>query len=179
MAMFKAYDTKVEVNGETVLSVVDGMGAFKDRALKILADCGIPNPAPGQWYPQQSWLNAFKKISDTIGPNTLYSIGVRIPENAKFPPQIDTVDKALTAIDMAYHMNHRNGEIGHYNFEKLGENSARVVCPNPYPCDFDRGIVEAMARKFKPAGRVLVVDHDEKAPCRKKGGDSCTYNVSW
>ena len=35
----------------------------------------------------------------------------RIPANAKFPPQIKTIEDALGAIDMAYHMNHRiNGK---------------------------------------------------------------------
>ncbi len=179
MAMFKTYDAKVEVNGETVLSIVDGMGTFKERALKILAESGITNPVQGKWYPQQAWLDAFRKISDQIGPNTLYRIGYKIPENAKFPPQIDTVDRALASIDVAFHMNHRNGEIGHYNYEKTGENTGRMVCPNPYPCDFDRGIIESMAQKFMPNGRVLIVDHDKNAPCRKKGDETCTYLISW
>ncbi len=179
MVMFKAYQPGVEVNGETVLSVVAGMGAFEARALQLLAECGIKNPQPGRWYSQQAWLDAFKQISDTIGPNTLYQIGTKIPENAQFPPDIDSVEKALASIDVAYHMNHRKGEIGRYNFTKTGETTGRMVCPNPYPCDFDRGIVEAMARRFQGAGRRVVVRHDDKAPCRKKGGDSCTYHVSW
>ena len=179
MAVFKAYEPTVEVNGETVLSIVDGMGAFKERALKTLAACGIPNPVPGLWYPQQSWLDAFRIISDTIGPNTLRSIGLKIPENARFPPQIDTIDKALAAIDVAYHMNHRKGEIGHYTFERTGDSSARMLCANPYPCDFDRGIIEAMARKFAPKGRAPAVVHDDNAPCRKTGGESCSYEVRW
>jgi hypothetical protein len=179
MAMFKAYASKVEVNGETVLSVVDGMGAFKTRALQILAECGIKDPTPGQWYPQQAWLDAFKRIAETIGSNTLYSIGLKIPENAQFPPQIDDVHKALAAIDVAYHMNHRNGEIGHYQYQKAGETNAVVNCPNPYPCDFDRGIIEAMVRKFKPRGGVAIVEHDNTAPCRKKGAESCSYKINW
>jgi hypothetical protein len=179
MAVFKAYDPKVEVNGETVLSIVDGMGSFKEKALKILAECGIQSPAPGKWYSQQAWLDAFKRIADTIGPNTLFKIGLKIPENAQFPPDMDSVHKGLASIDVAYHMNHRYGEIGHYNYEKTGEYSARLVCPNPYPCDFDRGIIEAIAMRFRPAGRIVTVRHDEKAPCRMRGGDSCTYNITW
>lgn len=179
MAQFRAYAQGVEVNGETVLAIVDGMGSFKDMAVKVLTDCGIPNPKPGQWYPQQAWLDAFKKIADTIGSNTLYSIGKKIPENAKFPPQINSIDKALSAIDVAYHMNHRGGEIGSYTCQKAGERAIKMVCPNPYPCDFDRGIIEAMALKFKPEKSVLIVRHDDSAACRKKGANSCTYNVTW
>ena len=36
MAQFRAFAPAVEVNGETVLSVVDGMGSFKAGAMKIL-----------------------------------------------------------------------------------------------------------------------------------------------
>ena len=46
MAQFKAYSGNVEVNGETVLSVVDGMGAMKSMALTILEKNGI-RTSPG------------------------------------------------------------------------------------------------------------------------------------
>lgn len=180
MAQFVAFAPKVEVNGETVLSIVDGMGTFKEKALTILASNGIKAPKPGDWYPQQFWLNAFKTISEQVGANTLFTIGKKIPENAKFPPAIDAIEKALGAIDMAYHMNHRGGEIGNYGYSADGPKGAKMVCKNPYPCEFDRGIIEAMATRFKPKGSIVVrVKHDDSAPCRKKGADACTYLVSW
>jgi len=179
MAQFKAFSANVEVNGETVLSVVDGMGAMKTMAVSILEGAGIKSPKPGQWYKQQSWLNAFKKISDSVGPNTLSQIGQKIPENAQFPPDFDTVEKALAAIDVAYHMNHRGGEIGHYTYKAEGPRRATMECANPYPCDFDRGIITAMARRFAPTGGAVRVTHDDAKPCRKQSGESCTYHVSW
>ena len=72
MAQFKAFAPNVEVNGATVNSVVEGMGAFKVRALQILTECGITNPENEKWYSQTSWLNAFKIISESIGSSTLY-----------------------------------------------------------------------------------------------------------
>jgi len=194
MAQFVAFDPKVEVNGETVLSVVEGMGAFRDRAYKFLEDNGIVRPEPGKWYSQQAWLNAFKAIAQATGEYTLFNIGKKIPENAQFPPEINTIEKALGAIDVAYHMNHRIGGkvmfdpasgtmlegIGHYGFEKTGEREIRMVCENPYPSDFDRGIIEAMALKFKPAGAgIVIVKLDDSLPTRKKGADSCTYTIKW
>lgn len=194
MAQFKAFNQSVEVNGETVRSIVAGMGVFKDRALKFLGENGIVDPEPGKWYSQQAWLNAFKTISEATGEFTLFNIGKKIPENAQFPPEINDIFKALAAIDVAYHLNHRlNGEIlfnpktgemkegiGHYHFARETDRKIRLVCANPYPCDFDRGIIEAMATKFKPANTsVVIVKHDDTQPCRKKGDDSCTYLVSW
>lgn len=194
MAQFKAFAAGVEVNGETVFSVVDGMGAFKAMALSVLAQNGIAQPQAGQWYSQQAWLDSFRAISEKVGPGTLFLIGRKIPENAQFPPGIDSIEKALQAIDVAYHMNHRlSGEqlfdpqtgvmkegIGHYKYAQLERKKARITCNNPYPCDFDKGIIDAMAKRFKPSASVLVkVSHDDSAPCRKKGADSCTYSVEW
>lgn len=179
MAQFKAISDKVEVNGETVLSVVNGVGAFKRQALEILTKSGINNPQPGQWYSQQAWLDAFREISEKIGPKSLFSIGKAIPANAKFPPDIDNIQKALASIDIAYHMNHKGGEIGHYQVVKTESNKAVMVCNNPYPCDFDMGIIEAMAEKFKPEDSIMTfVEHDGQN-CRKKGADSCSYIITW
>jgi hypothetical protein len=178
--LYRAYSPLVEVNGETVLSVVDGMGAYKTKALQILKDNGIDNPRPGQWYSQQNWLNAFKTIAQSIGTSTLLQIGKSIPENAKFPPEIDNIHKALAAIDVAYHMNHRNGEIGNYKYEKINDKSVKIICKNPYPTDFDKGIIESMAKKFKPQGTLFVkVTVDATQPQRNQGGESDTYIITW
>jgi len=179
MKTFVASSLKVEVNGETIYSVIDGMGAFKSTAIKILAENGIENPKPGNWYGQQLWLNAFKQIAENIGNSTLYSIGQKIPENAKFPPEIDEIDKALSAINVAYHMNHRNGIIGDYKYEKTGDRSAKITCTNPYPDEFDRGIISQMGKKFQPSGSFVKVNIDESKPTRTKGGDSTTFLISW
>lgn len=194
MASFKVFTQGSEVNGETILSIVDGLGQVKSRALNILSGCGINNPAPGKWYPQQSWLDAFLVISEETGPFTLFNIGKKIPENAQFPPDINDIYKALAAVDVAYHMNHRiqneilfnpqtghmKEGIGHYGFERKSENHIIMKCDNPYPCDFDRGIIEAMAQRFKPSSVFFVkINHDNNAPCRKKGADSCTYHITW
>jgi hypothetical protein len=156
------------------------MGAFKANALQVLGECGITDPKPGQWYKQQSFLDAFKTIAQKLGPATLTQIGRAIPENAKFPPEIDNIEKALGSINVAYGMNHRGGEIGSYKFKMTGEKTAEVVCDNPYPCDMDKGIIEAMGKRFAPKGTLRVaVTHDMSKGCRKKGDKSCTYLVKW
>ena len=191
MAQFQAFSRQVMVNGQTVLSVISGMGAFSGTAAQILQHNGIANPVPTEWYPQQAWLDAFREIAQSIGSRTLYQIGVSIPRNAKFPPGINTVEKALESLDVAYHMNHRkNGKvlfdpttgtmeegIGHYGYERVpATNQIISECNNPYPCSFDFGIVAAMAAKFEKNAKVV---HDDTKPCRKKGADSCTYVISW
>lgn len=181
MAQFVAFSGDVEVNGETVRSVIDGMGAFKLQAKKLLAQHGIPDPLAGRWYPQQAWLDAFRAISEKLGDATLFAIGKAIPRNAKFPPGVDSLGKALASIDAAYRMNHRGGDIGRYVLKRTGECAAVVICENPYPCEFDRGIVSAMTERFRPKGcsHKARVRHDPEAGCRKRGGERCVFRIAW
>ena len=179
MAQFRAFANNVQVNGQTVLSVVKGMGKFSQTASDILTRHGIPSPDPMRWYPQQAWLDAFAEISKSIGPRTLNQIGQSIPNNAKFPPGIGSVEQALGSLDAAYHLNHRGGEIGHYNFVKTGERQGVMECRNPYPCDFDAGIIQAVVKRFVPNGALPRIMHDTSKPCRSKQGDSCTFLISW
>ncbi len=88
MTQFVARNLNVEVNGETVLSVVSGMELFSNNALSILKRNHIENPEAGKWYKQQDWLNAFKEISEKVGEATLNNVGKKIPEKAQWPPEI-------------------------------------------------------------------------------------------
>ena len=179
MAQFEAFDEQVEVRGDVVLSLVNVMGAFKSLALGILSDHGIDDPQGHQWYSQQAWLDSFRAIADQVGPNTLYQIGRQIPEQAEYPPGIGSIEEALSQLDAAYRASHRGGEVGHYRYLATGLRSGRVICDNPYPCDFDRGLIDSLARHFEPIGSFVDVSHDELAPCKKHQGDSCTFVVKW
>ena len=179
MAQFKAFAPNVEVQGMAVLTFVEAMGAFRRLAREILRDNGIEDPQPGRWYPQQSWLDSFRAIAEQVGPNTLYQLARQIPTSADIAPAIDTLEKALFHLDAAYRETHRGGEVGHYTFVKNGASSGLMYTMNPYPCDFDRGILDALARRFEPANPYLQIVHHDDRPCKKEGADSCTYSISW
>lgn len=183
MAQFIAFDKNVEVNGETVLSVVNGVSEFyREKMYNILAQYDILEPKPGHWYKQANWLSAFKEISETIGMYTLFAIGKSIPKNAIFPPDILTLKDALESINVAYHLNHRNGEIGYYRLHDFdsGNRKALMECYNPYPCHFDRGIIASMTRMFSPLDTMQPdVLLDNSKPGRLNGSDTSWYLVTW
>jgi hypothetical protein len=192
MRQFVALDPRVEVNGETVLSVVAGMGPFESQALHILAEHGIELPEAGHWYPQQAWLDSFKAIAEQLGQEALGRIGRAIPEHARWPPGLWTIHEGLASIDVAYHLNHRiegrvlydphSGRleegIGHYRYERSSPHSALLLCHNPYPCTFDLGIIQAVVERFHEAGQAPSVQH-ATGPCRQTGGETCTYLATW
>lgn len=178
MAQFVAFEKGIEVNGQTILSIINTLADGKE----ILNAHGIKNPEAGKWYPQQAWLDTFKAISKEIGEQTLFSIGTAVPENALFPSDVDNLEKGLKSIDLAYRMNHRGGEIGTYRLIRFNEKARKAVmiCQNPYPSEFDRGIISSMLRKFKPASSSnYEVNLDTTKGSRINGEHSCTYNISW
>ena len=183
MAQFIPFNPKVEVNGQTVLSIINGINeVFKPKMKEILKRYNLEKPEIDKWYNQKNWLNAFKDISETIGKHTLFSIGKAIPENAIFPPQINNLETALNSIDIAYHQNHRGGEIGYYKLIKFDSTNREAVmeCKNPYPCHFDRGIITSIVRKFTPSDSLdqnIVLDTSKKS--RLEGGETSWYIITW
>lgn len=165
----------------------------KDKAVQILADHGIVNPEPRKWYNQQTWLDSFKEFSGSFHPNTLTYLGRKIPENSKFPPEIRDISLALQSIDWSYHLHHRiegvplfnyatgimKEGIGHYLFEQTSPKKVVMICNDPYPCDFDKGIIDAIAFRFRPNGSTPRVTHENSDHCRTNGNDSCTYTIEW
>ncbi|MDR1867771.1 MAG: hypothetical protein LBQ77_05860 [Treponema sp.] len=195
---FKIFEPNIEVNGSTVFSIIAGLGYFTNLSRRYFSQVGIGTVINKQlhvdlngWYPQAAWLEAFENIANQVGDRVLFNIGLSIPAHAQFPPWVKDIHSAIQSIDVAYHLNHRkNGKelfnlktgfmaegIGHYGYSKgLKENQIISISNNPYPCAFDHGIITAMAQKFNP---FATVTHDDMAPCRKKGADTCTYNIAW
>jgi len=196
---FKAFEPGIEVSGASLVAVVDGFRRYPSVARKHLVKHGLVKAEPGRqpqidptaWYPQDAWLATCEGIVNEVGVNSLYAVGKSIPANGVFPPHVTDIYSALALLDIAYHLNHRkhgdvmfNPEtgkmlegIGHYGHQALpDERKIICVCENPYPCDLDRGIITAMAMLFEPHARTV---HDDSAPCRKTGADTCTYVVSW
>lgn len=191
MGQYIALNKAVEVNGQTILSVVKGMPGYESTAINILAGKGITNIREDAWYPQQAWLDAFSEIAQKIGVNTLKSIGAKIIESAQWPPSVNSVETALASIDVAYHMNHKlsgkvlfdsstgqMGEgIGHYYFEKISTNEYKVICENPYPCDFDKGLLKGAVEKFRLPNQKVEFMENVKSGCRNDGHSKCTYHI--
>lgn len=183
MVAYEAFDRDVEVNGRTVLTVVETtMGrfseAYRDRAIEALAEEGITDPASDEWYPQQAWLSAFETIAEELQPHVLDRLGEQLPQVAEWPDDDGSVPDGLRSIDDAYRRNHRGGEIGHYGFERAGERSGEVTCRNPYPCRFDRGLIRGVAQQYAPVDAFVFLE-ETGSVCRRDGDDECTYTAYW
>jgi len=177
MGGYEPIDSGVEVNGQTVLSVVYAFpDALQGRGEEILANNGIEDPAEDEWYPQSAWLDSFTELAESMGDSTLEKVGRTIPEKAEWPPGTASIVAGVESIDDAYHMNHRGGEIGTYAAEKTAETTIRVTCDNPYPCAFDTGILKGVAAEF---GDNRATVREVGDGCRENGANECVYEVEW
>jgi hypothetical protein len=185
MSEFKSFSPEVEVTGEVLMAFLAGFPEeFRSSGFRILEKHGLADPQTNEYYTLQNLLDAMKEISDSFSTQMLSRIGEQIALHAVLPPGIDDLEKCLESIDVAYHMNHRGGEIGSYAYKPLGTEGglgrAAMTCLNPYPCAFDRGVIEGFAKRFKSSGSYdVVVRHDDSQPCRRKGDESCTYVITW
>lgn len=172
-----------------MLSMLAAMGPQRPLADKALARAGVWNVVSEGWYRLDAALAGVQAIAEA-GPNAVFSFGKSVPKHAHLPPHIDSIAASLTLLDTAYHMNHRRdgrcmfdqvtGEmlegIGHYRCHIDGKRRIVMVCDTPYPPDFDRGTVAGFARRFEPHAEVEL---DATKPTRLRGGESCTFIVTW
>lgn len=190
MAVDHSKFQNVKASGESIRAFIEGLGSNRAIGLKILAEYGIDNPEAGKWYSIQGILLAYREIERALGAPALFIVGEKIPAYAKFPKHIDNLEEALASIDRAYLMNHaldgkpfydeQTGEalagIGHYKFVKTSNNTARIICDNPYPTYFDEGIIYAVAQRFHENCYVRL---DEVKSSRQKGGNADEFIVQW
>jgi hypothetical protein len=189
---------EVEVSATGIPSLMDAFRDFTLLASQIMVAEGIGEEnadgaikfKPDDWYPVQRYLSALERVRQQVGDQVLFEGGLAVPKHAVFPPMVKGLHDALGSIDIAYHMNHRrNGQVmfdpasgqmiegmGHYRYEVVDTRRGVMQCEEPYPCDYDRGIITTIAKRFEPSATVV---HDGGRPCRKKGGSSCTFNVTW
>lgn len=183
MTQYEAFDQNVEVHGQTILTVIDDALArfseeYRLKAREALANNGVEDPAPDEWYPQQAWLNTIEAVAEELEPHILDRLGEQLPDVADWPDGISSVKDGLHSINTAYQRNHRGGNVGFYHFEQIDDQTGQVICKNPYPCLFDRGLIRAAAQRYAPVKAFVFVE-ERGDQCRRDGDDTCTYTVSW
>jgi hypothetical protein len=166
MPQYEAFSQDAEVNGRSVRSIVEGVGqfssAYKERALEILDNHGLPEPEEGEWYSMQAYLDAFAELTDTVGPKTVWKIGSEIPNVVDWPPEVETVEEAMESLDDVYNMNHRGSDLGYHDFEQTGDSNGVMTCQNHYPSSLDEGLLKCVAEKFSDDGAFVRVEQTEE-----------------
>jgi hypothetical protein len=175
-----SYDPDVEICGRAMLALLECVIA--PDIMHLLKRHHLEKIDADQWYPLQSWLDVFQDIIKELGFQgnlDLVAIGMKFVEKAQLPSGIHTLEDALIATNDTYQLNHRNGYAGEMAIIILGPGHLQVIDHTPYPEDFTYGMLYRLARQFNPPGVSPIVRHDDQSPCRQRGDDSCTYDITW
>ena len=164
------------VSGGNILSMLAAMGPFRARGEQMLGTCGIADVQPAEWYSLIGYVHALRLIEHTIGRNTLYRVGQEIPKHINLPPGLDSFEAVIGSFGPAFELNHRGAGAGDITYRITGPSSGVIVAGTPYPCDFDRGVIQGFFNTL--LNRRCVIEHDPLAPrCKQRGGGSCTHVV--
>jgi hypothetical protein len=164
-----------EVSGGNILSMLAAMGPFRKRGEQILSEHGLHDVTVEGWYSLRDYVQSLASIAEKMGPNTLLQIGKQIPNHVPLPPGLDTVEKVLASFGIAFDMNHRGMPRNLIGYRLQNDREAEITSGTPYPCDFDRGVIQGFFQTLLGA-RVLVT-HDYDRGCKKKGNPTCTNFV--
>jgi hypothetical protein len=164
-----------------ILVTLSALGLFKESALRILADLGVTKLEPDRWYSQRAYVQFFEILSERTGPSTLYLNGRKVAENVALPRDIDSLEKLFRALNSIYQQGRRhcNPDEG-WRYERIDEQSARMTIISPYPDEYERGVLEGFARKYKPPDAAHVrVEYEPSQPRADAGGDRTVFLVTW
>ncbi|MEO8607792.1 MAG: hypothetical protein ABI690_07930 [Chloroflexota bacterium] len=113
---------------------------------------GVDNIQDKAWYPHQLTLDIFKLIEDAKlnSMDNLVSLGMAYVETATFPPQINSVYSALSALSQTYGLNIRNAADGEgYEVQQLSDQHIQIIDQNPFPHDTVYGFIWGIAKRFR------------------------------
>ncbi|WP_136928152.1 hypothetical protein [Polyangium fumosum] len=187
--------SKFSITGLTLRGHLDAFKAV-DAPRTIYTRYGLGRVGPNGEFefhetcPIDKLVRAENELCALIGPQKAFEMGVAGMKYAESPPGVTDIVTAMQMFDAAYHINHlENGVpmfdpetgtmregIGHYRCLSISRHRAVMEVDVPYPCDFDRGLMQSWARRFE---RTALVTHLEPSVCRKNGAPRCRYEVSW
>lgn len=172
---YTPFSKNVYITGRAVLSVICANTQYQGVVIEMFEKNKLKNLHPHRWYNQNDFLNAMAEIERKYGTAILFEMGKTVPANAYFPENINDLKSGLEAINEAYKLNHRGGEIGYYNVISVDEDNrvAEMVTYTPYPHDFDKGIITTFVRLFTQNSKVNI---KEVISENKK---EAKYNISW
>jgi hypothetical protein len=182
MPEFKAFSPDVEIWGGSLLAMVDGLasaGMPRDESMALLGRAGVLDPEREGWYSHQALLDTLREAGGRYGEAALRAAGRAIPIGSRFPPEVETLERALLTLDIAYQVNHRGGRIGRYACRLLGPRRMELCCDNPYGCELDQGILETLLAHHAPTEKPPSLSHQVGTGCRKQGHRACIYHIEW
>lgn len=174
-----------EVSGSAVLAIITGTPPDRvGDVLSILEEQGIESPDEDCTYSHDAFLEALVTVGEEFGPMSFQDIAEALPSHIDGISTITSITDGLEALPTIYETIDANGDSFSFTIESNSDHSRSITCTTPYPCAFDRAIVEAVVtagaeRDDQRSPQVQVTEHNCEDPLTVEGMPECTFQVSW
>jgi hypothetical protein len=167
--------------GANIIATVEALGVYAVTGYRILAEHGIKDIKPDEWYPMQAFCDFFEAIDTKVGASVFYIIGKTVARTVPLPSEVNTVEKALARFDRVYKTYYKGvAWTEGWKVQIWGDQSAKLVFRGPFPDDFARGLTEGFVRRFaRGSNSQIMVRIDSAAPRRDCGESSTTLLANW
>lgn len=150
----------LKVDGSIVNNIIQGSLLYDSSLAKTLNEFELHKMNPNKWYPIHRIEEIFSYFEEHYNDELFSYIGQWVPVNCQFPDNIDTFEKSLLNLNVAYHLNHSHASAGYYEVFKDGPNEYTVICNTPfYPYAFNYGIIKGLALKYNIEAQTTIVSY--------------------
>jgi len=109
----------------------------------------------------------------------LVALGINVIDTTPFPPEVNTIPKAIYGISAVYQQVLRNSMPDEgYHIEQVSDRHLRITDNTPWPHDLIFGYFYAIARRFKPEGSTQNVTRTYLNPVHPDE-DGALYDIEW
>lgn len=144
-----------EIRGGMILAIQHAMG---EVALPYFEQAGLGDIQADDWYSMARYLKVlYDIVKRERGVMTnLVAIGMSTTDHALLPPEIDTLEKGLMALQQGWRMNSRNAKEVIWSVQKTGDNTFICSSYSPFPTDQEYGVLYGFTRRFAKNCRFTV-----------------------
>lgn len=154
---YAAFDPKCQVKGSAMTGFLENIR--RESILPYLEKHGLTDIDPEAWYPHQPFLDLMTDLAhNREAMFDLVAVGMRMAENAPFPPEVDSIEKALLGFSEAHYVVYRGGDSGIVTAEKLSDRHIRLAFRTPQTDESGYGVTYGVARRFATNEDDLVVE---------------------
>jgi hypothetical protein len=166
------YDPKLEVNGAYLLGIINSINEenikpFREHHQLMEID-------PNQWYPASQVVAFYNDIANAPGGMfDLVAIGINVTMKVEYPPQVKTLQDAISIAPQMHYAAWRGGSPGELDVQMVSDRHVHFAFHDlPLPADLVYGLCFGMVKRFLPPGtHFRVVQNIEE--------NSYIYDLSW
>jgi hypothetical protein len=154
----------------------------RDEVLESLQKHGLDYFDADKWYPVDQFINLLAEWSKMPSfMSNLVSVGMAMIYHVDTPDNMDSlssVDKLLMLGDL--HLSqHRNGDVGAYVVNRVGEKAICYTETLIWPDDMIYGYLYGAAQRYLGYGVHFTLAYDSSHIRQDMGGQSTILNLKW